>query len=83
MLPVILCECEMFFSLREEHKLRVFEKDETRILEPKKEQVMWSKLWNEFHNLCSSQIIMTITKTGKEYEGNIERIEWWEMHTNS
>jgi hypothetical protein len=42
MLYVILSKCEiLFFALREEHKLRMFKKDEeTGILELENEEVM-------------------------------------------
>jgi hypothetical protein len=61
-LPVILYECEtLFFTLREEHRFRVFEKRVLRrIFGPKREEVSggWRKLHNEEpHNLYSSHIL--------------------------
>jgi hypothetical protein len=58
-LPVALYGCETWsLTLREEHRLRVFEnRILRRIFEPKRDEVMgeWRKLHNEeLHNLYSS-----------------------------
>jgi hypothetical protein len=64
-LPVVLYECETWsLTLREEHRLRVFENRVLRrISGPKRDQVTgdWRKLHNEeLHNLYfSSNIIQT------------------------
>jgi hypothetical protein len=60
-LPVVLYWCETWsLTLREEHRLRVFEnKVLRRIFVPKRDEVTgeWRKLHNEeLHNLYSSQI---------------------------
>jgi hypothetical protein len=62
-LPVVLYGCETWsLTLREEHKLKVFEnKVLTRIFGPKRDGVMggWRKLHNEgLHNLYSSPNII-------------------------
>jgi hypothetical protein len=63
MLPVLLYRCETWsLTLREEHRLRVFENRVLgRIFGPKRNEVMggWRKLHNEeLHNLyCSPGII--------------------------
>jgi hypothetical protein len=55
-------------TLREEHRLRVFEnKVLRRIFEPKRDEVMggWRKLHNEdLHDLCCSPSIIKIMKLG-------------------
>jgi hypothetical protein len=57
-LPVVLYRCETWFlTVREEHKLRVFEDRVLRIFVPKMDGVTggWRKLHNdELHNLYSS-----------------------------
>jgi hypothetical protein len=58
-LPVVLCGCETCsLTLREEHRLRVFENRVLRrIFGPRRDEVMgeWRKLHNEeLHNLYSS-----------------------------
>jgi hypothetical protein len=62
-LPVILYWCEIWsLTLREEHRLRVFENRVLRrIFGPKRDEVMgeWRKLHNgELHNLLSSPDII-------------------------
>jgi hypothetical protein len=56
-LPVILYGCETWsLTLREEHRLRVFEnKVLRRIFGPKRDEVTgeWTKLHNELHDLYS------------------------------
>jgi hypothetical protein len=65
-LPVVLYECETWsVTLREEHRLRVFENRVLRrIFGPKRDEVTgeWRKLHNEeLHNLYSSpDIIMQV-----------------------
>jgi hypothetical protein len=58
-LPVVLCECETWsLTLREDHRLRVFENRVLRrIFGPKRDEVTggWRKLHNEeLHGLYSS-----------------------------
>jgi hypothetical protein len=53
---VVLYGCETWFlTLREEHRLRVFEKRMLRrIFGPKKDEIIgWKRLHNELHNLYS------------------------------
>jgi hypothetical protein len=59
-LPVVPYGCE---TLREEHRLRVFENRVLRIFGPKRDEVMgeWRKLRNEeLHDLYSSSSIISI-----------------------
>jgi hypothetical protein len=67
-LPVILYECKTWsLTLREEHRLRVFEnKVLRRIFGPKRDEVMggWRKLHNEeLRDLYSSPSIIRIIKS--------------------
>jgi hypothetical protein len=67
-LPLVLYGCETWsLTLREEHRLRVFENRVlTRIFEPKRDEVMgeWRKLYNkELHDLYSSPSIIRIIKS--------------------
>jgi hypothetical protein len=67
-LPVVLHECETWsLTLREEHRLRVFEnKVLRRIFGPTRDEVTgsWRKLHNEeLHNLYSSPSIIRIIKS--------------------
>jgi hypothetical protein len=67
-LPVILYGCETWsLTLREEHRLRVFEnKVLRRIFRPKRDEVTggWRKLHNEeLRDLYSSPSIVTIIKS--------------------
>jgi hypothetical protein len=60
-LPVILCGCEIWsLTLREQHRLRVFEnKVLRRIFGPKRDEVtvVWRKLHNEeLRDLYSRQV---------------------------
>jgi hypothetical protein len=62
-LPVVLYECENWtLTLREEHRLRIFEKRVLRrIYGTKRVEIIegWRKLRNEdLHNLCSSPSII-------------------------
>jgi hypothetical protein len=66
-LPVVLYGCETWtLTLREEHRLRVFENRELRrIFEPKREEDgSWRKLHNdELHDLYSSPNIVKVIKS--------------------
>jgi sorting nexin-29 len=67
-LPVVLCGCETWsLTVREEHKLRVFENRVwRRIFGPKRDRVTgeWRKLHNEeLHNSYSSPSIINIIKS--------------------
>jgi hypothetical protein len=66
-LPVILYGCETWsLTLREEHRLRVFEnKVLRRIFGPKRVEVTggWRKLHDELHDLYSSPSIIRIMKS--------------------
>jgi hypothetical protein len=67
-LPVVLYGCETWsLTVREEHKLRVFENRVLRrIFGPTRVEVMggWRKLYNEeLHNLYSSPSIIRIIKS--------------------
>jgi hypothetical protein len=69
-LPVILYGCETWsLTLREEHRLRVFEnRVSRRIFEPKRDEVTggWRKLHNEeLHGLYSSPSIVRVIKARK------------------
>jgi hypothetical protein len=78
-LPVVLYGCETWsLTLREEHRLRVFEnKVLRRIFGPKRDEVMgdWRKLHNEeLHNLCSSpNIIRMIKSRRRRCAGHVAR----------
>jgi hypothetical protein len=65
-LPVVLYECETWsLTLREEHRLGVFENRVLRMFEPKIDGVTgeWRKLHNEeLHDLYSSTSIIRIVK---------------------
>jgi hypothetical protein len=78
-LPVVLYGCEIWsLTLREEHKLRVFEKRVLRIFGPKRDGVMggWRKLHNEeLHNLYSSPSIIRIMKSRRmRWAGHVARM---------
>jgi hypothetical protein len=65
-LPVVLYGCEIWsVTLREEHRLRVFENRVLkRIFGPKREEDgSWRKLHNELHNLYSSPNIVRVIKS--------------------
>jgi hypothetical protein len=74
-LPVVLYGCETWsLTVREEHKLRVFESRVLRISGPKKDGVTggWRKPYNEeLHNFYTSTSIIRIVKS---------RRMWWAGH---
>jgi hypothetical protein len=76
----VLYGCETWsLTLREEHRLRVFENRELRrIFGPKREEdVSWRKLHNnELHNLYSSPNIVRVIKSGRmRWPGHVARME--------
>jgi hypothetical protein len=79
-LPAVLYGCETWsLTLREEHRLRVFENRVLRrIFGPKRDEVMgqWRKLHNgELHNLYSSpDIIRHIKSRRMRWAGHVERM---------
>jgi hypothetical protein len=91
-LPVVLYGCETCsLTLREKHRLRVFEdRVLRRILGPKKDEVMgeWRKLHNEeLRDLYSSPSIIRIIKSRRmRWMGHVARMGrrrtridyWWE-----
>jgi hypothetical protein len=85
-LPVVLYGCETWsLTLREEHRLRVFEKRVLRrIFESKRDEVTggWRKLHNEeLHNLYSSpSIIRTIKSRRMRWAGHLTRMGRRGMH---
>jgi hypothetical protein len=68
-MPVVIYGCETWYlTVREEHKLRMFENRVLRIFGPKRDGVMggWKKLHNEeLHNFYSSPSIIRIIKSRK------------------
>jgi hypothetical protein len=79
-LPVVLCGCETWsLTLREEHRLRVFQNRVLRgIFGPKGDEVTgeWSKLHSgELHNLySSSDIIRQIKSRRMRWAGHVARM---------
>jgi hypothetical protein len=79
-LPVVLYGCETWsLTLREEHRLRVFENRVLRrIFGPTSDEVTgeWRKLHNgELHNLCSSpDIIRQIKSRRMRWVGHVARM---------
>jgi hypothetical protein len=78
-LPVVLYGCKTWsITLREEHRLRVFEKRMLRrIFGPKREEdEWWRKLHNdELHSLYSSPNIVRVIKSRKmRWAGYVERM---------
>jgi hypothetical protein len=90
--PVVLYGCETWcLTLREEHRLKVFENRVLRrIFGPKWDEVTgeWRKLHNEeLHNLCSSpDIIRQVKSRRMRWAGHVARMGeeekctrfWWE-----
>jgi hypothetical protein len=76
-IPVVLYGCETWsLTLREEHRLRVFENRVLRrMFGPKRDEVMgeWRKLHNEeLHNLYSSpDIIKQVKSRGMRWAGHV------------
>jgi hypothetical protein len=79
-LPIVLYGCETWsLTLREEHRLRVFENRVLRrIFEPKRDEVTreWRKLHNEgLHNLYSSpDIIRQVKSRRMRWAGHVARM---------
>jgi hypothetical protein len=80
MLPVVLYGCETWsLTLREEHRLRVFEnRVRRRIFGPKKDAVTgeWRKQHNEeLHDLYSLPSIIRMMKSRRmRWEGHVARM---------
>jgi len=80
-LPVVLYGCETWsLTLREEHRLRVFENRVLRkVFGPKRDEVTWK--WRKLHNeelygLHSSPHIIRVIKSIKMTRtGNVARME--------
>jgi hypothetical protein len=67
-LPVVLYGCETWsLTLREEHRLRVFENRMLRIFGPKREEDgSWKKMLNdELHSLYFSPNIVEVIQSGR------------------
>jgi hypothetical protein len=87
-LPVVLYGCETWsLTLREEHRLRVFENRVVRrIFGPKRDEVTgdWRKMHNEeLHGLYSSPSIIRMIKSRRmrwaEHVARMgEKRNWWE-----
>jgi hypothetical protein len=78
-LPGVLYGCETSFTLREEHRLRVFEnRILRRIFGPKRDEVMgeWRKFHNEeLNNLYSSpDIIRQVSSRRMRWAGHVARM---------
>jgi hypothetical protein len=78
-LPVVLYGFDTWsLILREEHRLRVFEKRSLRrICGPKKDEVTggWRKLHNELHNLYSLSNIIRVTRSKRtRWAGHVARM---------
>jgi hypothetical protein len=78
-LPVVLYGCESWsLTLREEHRLRVFENRVLRIFGHKRDKVteVWRKLYNEELNdlYCSPNIVRVIKTRRMRWAGNVARV---------
>jgi hypothetical protein len=76
-LPVALYGCETWsLTLREEHRLRVFENSVLRMFGPKREEDgSWRKLHNELHSLCCSPNIVRVIKSRRmRWTGHVARM---------
>jgi hypothetical protein len=78
-LPVVLYGCEAWsLTLREEHRLRIFENRMLRwIFRPKREEDgSWRKLHNdELHDLYSSRHIVRVIKSRRmRWDGHVARM---------
>jgi hypothetical protein len=79
-LPAVLCGCETWYlTLREEHRLRVFENRVLRrIFGPKRDEVTgeWRKLHSEeLHDLYSSpDIIRQVKSRRMRWVGHVARM---------
>jgi hypothetical protein len=77
-LPVVLYGCETWsLTLREEHRLRIFENRVLRIFVPKREEDgSWRKLHtDELHNLYSSPNIVRMIKSRRtRWAGHVARM---------
>ena len=86
-LPVVLYGCEtMLLTLKEEHRLRVFENGMLRrIFEPKRAGIIgeWRKLHNEeLNGLYSSPSIVRVKKSRRvRWEGHVARMGRIEAYT--
>jgi hypothetical protein len=79
-LPVVLCGCETWsVTLREEHRLRIFENRVLRRICGRKREVdgSWRKLHNdELHSLYSSPNIVRATKSRRmRWAGHVAHME--------
>ena len=80
-MPVVLCGCETWsLTLREERKLRVFEKNMVwrRIFGPRRDEVTgeWRRLHNEELNdlYCSPNIVPVIKSRRMKWAGHVARM---------
>jgi hypothetical protein len=77
-LPVVLYGCETWsLTLREEHRLRIFEhRVLRRIFGPKREENgSWRKLHSDLHSLYSSPNIVRVIKLNRmRWAGHVERM---------